>query len=82
MPLLISQQVYHKPALLKSAVDYLNIKPGKLYVDATIGGGSHSLEILKKKGRVFGLDCDLDAVKHSQKAFSRVLQKCLPSKRF
>lgn len=62
-----SQEAYHVPALLKSAVDYLNIKPGRLYVDATIGGGSHSLEILKKKGKVFGLDCDSDAVKHSQK---------------
>ena len=62
-----SESNYHKTALLKSAVDYLNIKPGKLYVDATIGGGSHSLEILKKKGRIFGLDCDIDAVKHARK---------------
>jgi len=73
---------YHKPALLKSAVDYLNIKPGKLYVDATIGGGSHSLEILKKKGRVFGLDCDLDAVKHSQKRLAAFCKNACPLNAF
>ena len=73
---------YHRPALLKSAVDYLNIKPGRLYVDATIGGGSHSLEILKKKGRVFGLDCDIDAVKHSQKRLAAFCQNACPLNAF
>ena len=77
-----SESDYHKTALLKSAVDYLNIKSGKLYVDATIGGGSHSLEILKKKGRVFGLDCDIDAVKHSQKRLAAFCQNACPLNAF
>lgn len=53
---------FHKPALLKEAIDYLNVKPGEVYVDATVGGGGHSLEILKRKGKVFGLDCDHEAI--------------------
>lgn len=53
---------FHKPALLKEAIDYLNVKPGEVYVDATIGGGGHAFEILKRKGRVFGLDCDHEAI--------------------
>jgi len=77
---------YHKTALLKPAVDYLDIKPGKLYVDATIGGGSHSLEILKKKGRIFGLDCDIDAVKHARKRLAAFCHspagEACPLKRF
>ncbi len=59
--------VYHIPALLHETVDGLNIKPDGIYVDVTFGGGGHSLEILKrlgKKGRLFGFDQDLDAIKN------------------
>lgn len=38
---------YHKPVLLEEAVAYLISGPG-VYVDATLGGGGHSYQILKR----------------------------------
>lgn len=43
-----------------------------IYLDCTIGFGGHSCEILNKldnKGRIIGLDCDIDAFKYSKKRF-------------
>lgn len=56
----------HKSVLLKEAVGSLNIKPGGVYVDGTLGGGGHSLEIAKKlegSGRLIGIDRDEAAIK-------------------
>lgn len=58
---------YHTPALLQETINYLNIKKGKLYVDATVGGGGHLREIIKRGGRILGLDCDQEAIDYSQK---------------
>ena len=55
----------HKSVLLDETIDSLNIKPDGIYVDGTLGGGGHSLEICKrlsKKGRLIGIDQDLDAI--------------------
>ena len=30
---------FHEPVLLKEAIEYLSIKPGEKYIDATVGGG-------------------------------------------
>ncbi len=53
---------YHIPVLLKEALDYLNIQPGKKYIDCTLGGGGHSLEIIKRGGQLLALDVDPDAI--------------------
>ena len=45
----------HKSVLLEETVSSLNIKPDGIYVDGTLGGGGHSLEICKQlseKGRL------------------------------
>ena len=62
-------EVYHTPVLLKDCIEALHIRPEGTYVDATFGGGGHSLEILKQIsiGKLFGFDCDEDAVKNSLK---------------
>lgn len=55
----------HKSVLLGETIDHLNIKPGGIYVDGTLGGGGHSYEILKRlegKGRLIGIDQDSDAI--------------------
>ena len=39
---------YHVPALLEQSLDALDIKPGGVYVDCTLGGGGHSRAILKR----------------------------------
>ena len=37
----------HYSVLLNETIDSLSIKPDGVYVDCTLGGGGHSLEILK-----------------------------------
>ncbi|MBW8358838.1 MAG: 16S rRNA (cytosine(1402)-N(4))-methyltransferase RsmH [Weeksellaceae bacterium] len=60
--------MYHNPVLLKQSVDDLVTDPDGIYVDCTFGGGGHSREILERlspKGRLFGFDQDLDALKNN-----------------
>jgi len=55
---------YHISVLLQDTINYLEIKPREQYIDGTIGGGGHTLEILKKGGRVLGIDVDQDALQY------------------
>ena len=59
----------HIPVLLKETIDGLNVDKDKIYVDATLGGGGHSEEILKKlsngKGFLIGIDQDDDAIRET-----------------
>ncbi|WP_326908187.1 16S rRNA (cytosine(1402)-N(4))-methyltransferase RsmH [Sedimentibacter sp. MB31-C6] len=50
----------HTSVLLKESIDGLNIKKDGIYVDATLGGGGHTCEILKRAidGKVIGIDQD------------------------
>lgn len=58
----------HKSVLLKECIDNLNIKKDGVYVDATLGFGGHSLEILKRidKGFLFAFDQDNEAIEYSK----------------
>jgi 16S rRNA (cytosine1402-N4)-methyltransferase len=56
---------YHIPALLKETVDYLAVKPGKKLIDATMGGGGHSLEILRHGGELLAIDRDPEAIEYA-----------------
>ncbi len=58
---------YHTSVLLQEAIDALNVKIGQKYIDATVGGGGHTEEILKRGGIVLGIDTDLDAIEYVQK---------------
>ncbi|MDD4937831.1 MAG: 16S rRNA (cytosine(1402)-N(4))-methyltransferase RsmH [Candidatus Shapirobacteria bacterium] len=49
---------YHQPVLIKETLNLLDIKPKSIYVDATLGNGGHTLEILKLGGIVYGIDQD------------------------
>ena len=51
----------HVPVLLKEAIDFLNVRRGGIYIDATVGLGGHSYEIAKRlgaPGHLIGLDKD------------------------
>lgn len=54
----------HKSVLLYETVGSLNIKPGGIYVDGTLGGGGHAYEVCKRlgSGRLIGIDQDADAI--------------------
>jgi 16S rRNA (cytosine1402-N4)-methyltransferase len=57
-------KIYHKPVLKKEAINALSINPEGSYVDATFGGGGHSLPILSKlglRGKLFAFDQDNDS---------------------
>ncbi len=56
---------FHQPVLLKETIAALNIKSGGKYIDATLGGGGHSFEILKLGGKVLGIDCDREAIDYT-----------------
>jgi 16S rRNA (cytosine1402-N4)-methyltransferase len=60
---------YHKTVLLNEAIDYLNIDKGKIYVDATLGGGGHAAEIIKRGGIVLGIDGDEEALEFVKENF-------------
>ncbi|MDD5097573.1 MAG: 16S rRNA (cytosine(1402)-N(4))-methyltransferase RsmH [Candidatus Omnitrophica bacterium] len=56
---------FHIPAMLHEVVDHLALMPGQLIVDATLGTGGHSLEILKRitpGGKLIGIDRDEDSL--------------------
>lgn len=53
---------YHTSVLLKETIDALHIQSGHQYIDATLGGGGHTLEILKQGGKVLAIDQDSEAI--------------------
>ncbi len=69
----------HKSVLLDETVDGLNVKENGIYVDCTLGGGGHSLEVLKRlkgTGTLIGIDQDeeaLSAAKERLKEFENVI---------
>ena len=51
----------HVSVLLKEVIEYLNPRPGENFIDCTINGGGHSLEIFKQigpNGKILGIDWD------------------------
>ena len=59
---------FHIPVLLNEAIDALQVKTGQTYIDATLGGGSYSQEIIKRGGNVLAIDLDPRAIEKSQES--------------
>jgi len=67
-------RVGHVPVLLKEAIDFLAVRRGGIYIDATVGLGGHSLEIAKRlgaQGRLIGFDKDPKALEIAKSVVSR-----------
>ncbi len=63
----------HVSVLLKEAIDFLAVRRGGTYIDATLGLGGHSFEIAKRLGRqghLIGFDKDTHAIGLAQKRLS------------
>jgi 16S rRNA (cytosine1402-N4)-methyltransferase len=58
--------VYHKPVLLTEVIAHLQVNTGKKYIDATLGDGGHTLEILKHGGFVLGIEINEDALNRAK----------------
>ena len=59
----------HESVLLQETLDFLKPRPGKVYADATLGGGGHTAAILDASapdGRVVAVDRDLRAVENAR----------------
>lgn len=59
----------HKSVLLNETIEGLQIKPEGIYVDGTLGGGGHALEVVKRlagQGRFFGIDQDQAAIEAAE----------------
>ena len=69
----------HKPVMLMPCIEGLEIKSDGIYVDGTLGGAGHSIEIAKRlslKGKLIGIDRDEEALTAAQeklKDFSNVI---------
>ena len=64
-----NEEFNHYTVLKKEAVDALNCQDGKIYIDATLGGGGHTSLIAQKilpTGRVIGFEVDEIAIKKAQ----------------
>lgn len=70
-------QFNHISVLKQESISGLNIKPDGIYVDCTLGGGGHSLEIAKKltTGRLICFDKDLDAIAYAKTVLADHLDK-------
>ncbi len=58
----------HHTVMLNEAVDALECRDGKIYVDCTLGGGGHSELILKRispNGKLIAFDIDDEAIRHA-----------------
>ncbi|MEJ2655649.1 MAG: 16S rRNA (cytosine(1402)-N(4))-methyltransferase RsmH [Desulfobacterales bacterium] len=59
----------HTPVMISEILHYLNCRPGKVYVDGTLGGSGHAGAICRKitPGGIFiGIDQDIDAIKNAE----------------
>jgi 16S rRNA (cytosine1402-N4)-methyltransferase len=62
------REASHVPVLLKEAIDFLSVRRGGTYIDATVGLGGHSYEIAKRlgaPGHLIGLDKDPGALERA-----------------
>ncbi len=55
---------YHKSVLLQEVISYLDPKPGKLFIDGTLGGGGHTQRLLEAGATVLGIDRDPEALNY------------------
>lgn len=67
----------HISVLKQESITGLNIKPDGVYVDCTLGGGGHSLEIAKKLngGKLICFDKDTDAISFAKTVLNEHLDK-------
>jgi len=69
----------HVTVLLNEAVDILDIKPDGIYVDGTLGGAGHSLEIVKKltSGKLICFDQDINAISAAKEKLKDFMDKTI-----
>lgn len=72
--------ISHAPVMVKEVIEVLSPRPGGIYIDATVGPGGHTLEILKyigPEGKIIGFDRDRETLNIARQRISdgRVILK-------
>jgi len=65
----------HTTVLLHESIENLNLKPGAIYFDGTLGAAGHAQEVFSKFGdsvRIIGTDRSENAIKHAEDIFSKL----------
>ncbi len=71
-----NSELYHKAVMIKEVIQYLQIKPHGIYVDATFGGGGHTQAILEQNNTctVIALDWDIVALEKNGELLKKKFQ--------
>ncbi|MBI4711505.1 MAG: 16S rRNA (cytosine(1402)-N(4))-methyltransferase RsmH [Candidatus Omnitrophica bacterium] len=75
----------HNPVLLQEVLEHLDLKPGAIVMDGTLGSGGHSEAILEKigpSGRLIGFDQDPEAIARCRALFQGDLRVTLIHENF
>jgi len=75
----MSEIKIHTPVLLREVLDYLNLKPGKTIIDATLGTAGHATAILERilpGGRLIAIDRDSASLALGRERLSRFGSAC------
>jgi len=75
----VVEEKFHIPVMLGEVIDYLNLGPGKVIVDATIGTGGHSkviLEHILPAGKLIGIDRDEESLTVARERLSLHSSAC------
>ncbi|MFA5145501.1 MAG: 16S rRNA (cytosine(1402)-N(4))-methyltransferase RsmH [Candidatus Omnitrophota bacterium] len=73
------EQKLHTPVMFNEVMDYLNLTPGKIIVDATMGTGGHSQGILQRilpGGKLIGIDRDKESLEISRQRLKDFGSSC------
>lgn len=68
----------HETVLKNEVVEGLEVKPDGVYVDCTLGGGGHSLEIIQQLtdgGHLYAFDQDEEAIKHAKERLKEYAER-------
>lgn len=73
------EQKFHTPVMFKEALGNLNLGPGKIIVDATVGTGGHAQGILERimpGGRLIGIDRDEESLSIARQRLLKLCANC------
>jgi len=80
-----SSEPHHEPVLLTECLEFLNLKEGSVVVDATLGLGGHSSEILKRigaSGFLYAFEKDEENLKVAKERLNKVASEMKTPGRF
>lgn len=75
----MEKQDIHLPVMCAEVIEFLGLKPGKIILDCTLGGGGHSEAILERiapSGHLIGIDQDNQALKIARERLQKYKSIC------